>query len=138
MTFSGIPLSKVFLVFFYLGLSISLSKSSHESASLKYLGVNANLDTGVFSMIPDKAENLSADIQSLLSLDNDSAYDDWQYFCDKVSGKLTFYSIFYEREASRVLSSAGAKFRLGRFTKEQMQQAVFDVKLILNEWLVLQ
>ena len=86
-------------------------------------------------MIPEKATKLLLDIQMLKELSLSSPYDEVQHVLDRVSGKLIFYGLFYEREIASILSSASAKFRIGRYSKEKVLQIVNSVNPTLIVWM---
>ena len=117
LCFTNTPSGKILAVSYLLGISISTEKCSYDTSKLGYLGVNIDLCTGQFIMRSDKALKLRADISSILSLNESSEHFMIQFYLDRVSGKLGFYGLFFERSTSRSLASVSAKFRLGKISK---------------------
>ena len=134
LSFSKCPPGRIFEICFLLGVTISIEKCELQASRMKYLGVNVNMTSGVFTMLPEKATKLQHEITHLQSVSNETETFLIQYYLDKVSGKLGFYSLFKENETSRCLSSIAARFRLGRCTKCEVIQKIDSLKSSLDSW----
>ena len=134
MSFSKCPPGRIFEICFLLGVTISIEKCELQASRMKYLGVNVNMTSGVFTMLPEKATKLQHEITHLQSISEETETFLVQYYLDKVSGKLGFYSLFQETETSRSLSSTAARFRLGRITKNEVLQKISSLKTSLDAW----